>query len=276
MFLDDLKTTYQKNRAKNPAYIRNALKERIQYYVLHFISQSEWAGRFIFKGGSCLRLFFDLPRLSEDLDFDIIDPLTFDVDRFIRELKTYFVSTVQCGKIEIKLANNRRTLYLRFPILRDIGLPISFPESNVIFVRVDVAPTAGPAYSTEISIKSTLNFSLLVKRYSLPDLFSGKIAALLTREALEGNIRKERVKGRDYYDLIWFLEKNIRPNWKYLSQITGFTKKEVIDKLGVKIEKVDSSFLRADLDPFFEDNTFVKPFSQNIKSLYAAYLKNIT
>ena len=155
-------------------------------------------------------------------------------------------------------------------------MPISFPESNVIFVRVDVAPTAGPAYSTEISIKSTLNFSLLVKRYSLPDLFSGKIAALLTREALEGNIRKERVKGRDYYDLIWFLEKNIRPNWKYLSQITGFTKKEVIDKLGVKIEKVDSSFLRADLDPFFEDNTFVKPFSQNIKSLYAAYLKNIT
>ena len=125
MFLDSLKNTYQKNKDKNPAYIRNVLKEYIQYYLLQFISQSVWAKRFIFKGGSCLRFFFDLPRLSEDLDFDIVDIQTFDMNKFILELKTYFKSTVQFDKIEIKLANNKRTLYIRFPILSDIGMTIS-------------------------------------------------------------------------------------------------------------------------------------------------------
>lgn len=275
MFLDSLKNTYQKNKDKNPAYIRNILKEYIQYYLLQFISQSVWAKRFIFKGGSCLRFFFDLPRLSEDLDFDIVDIQTFDINTFILELKTYFVSTIQFDNIETKLANNKRTLYIRFPILRDIGMTISPSESNIIFVRIDIAPAVGTAYATEVSIKSTYDFSLLIQRHALPDLLSGKIAAILTREVFEGTIKKERVKGRDYYDLIWFLEKNIKPNWKYLTEITGFTKNDALKKLSDKIENANSSLLQADLAPFFQDNTFVRSFSQNIKSLYATYLKTI-
>jgi len=275
MFLDSLKNIYQKNKDKNPAYIRNILKEYIQYYLLQFISQSVWAKSFIFKGGSCLRFFFNLPRLSEDLDFDIVDIETFDMDAFILDLKTYFVSTVQCNNVEIKLANNKRTLYIRFPILTDIGMTVSPSESNIVFVRIDVAPAVGTAYATEISIKSTYDFSFLVKRYSLPDLFSGKIAAILTREAFEGTRKKERVKGRDYYDLIWFLEKGIKLNWKYLTQITGFTKNIALKKLRDKVEKANPSLLQADLTPFFQDNTFVRSFSRNVKNLYIAYLKTI-
>lgn len=275
MFLDSLKNIYQKNKDKNPAYIRNILKEYIQYYLLQFISQSVWAGRFIFKGGSCLRFFFDLPRLSEDLDFDIVDIQTFDMNKFMQELKIYFVSTVQFDKIETKLANNKRTLYVKFPILGDIGMTIPPSESDILFVRIDVAPILGTAYATEISIKSTYDFALLIKRYSLADLFSGKIAAILIRETFEGTSKKERIKGRDYYDLIWFLEKNIKPNWQYLTEITGFTKKAALKKLSDKIGKANPSFLQTDLAPFFLDNTFVRLFSQNVKSLYLTYLKTI-
>jgi predicted nucleotidyltransferase component of viral defense system len=275
MFLNSLKNIYQKNKEKNLAYVRNILKEHIQYYVLQFISQSVWVERFIFKGGTCLHFFFDLPRLSEDLDFDITNIQTFDINKFIKELKIYFVSTVQYDTVDIKLANNKRTFYVRFSILRDIGMPIAVSESNVVFVRIDIAPVVGTTYSTEIAIKSIYDFSLLIKRYSLPDLFSGKIAAIITREAFEGTIKKERIKGRDYYDLIWFLEKNIQPNWKYLSEITGFTKKEVLQRLGAKIEKAEPSLLQTDLMPFFQDNTFVRSFSQNIKSLYLTYVKTI-
>ena len=275
MFLDSLKNIYQKNKDRNTAYLRNILKEYIQYYLLQFVSQSIWAKRFIFKGGSCLRFFFDLPRLSEDLDFDIVDIQTFDMNAFILALKTYFISTIQFDNFEIKLANNKRTLYLRFPILRDIGMTVSPSESNIVFVRIDIAPARGTAYTTEVSIKSTYDFSLLIQRYALPDLFSGKIAAILSREAFEGTIKKERVKGRDYYDLIWFLEKNTVPNWKYLTQITGFTKNTALKKLKDKVDRASPSVLHADLAPFFPDNTFVISFSQNIKSLYAPYSKSI-
>ena len=115
-----------------------------------------------------------------------------------------------------------------------------------------------------------------MRRYTLSDLFSGKIAAILTREAYDGIIKKERIKGRDYYDLIWFLEKNIQPNWKYLTEITGYTKNDALKKLSDKIKNVNPSLLQADLAPLFQDNTFVRSFSQNIRTLYFTYLKTIT
>ncbi|MEK7163660.1 MAG: nucleotidyl transferase AbiEii/AbiGii toxin family protein [Patescibacteria group bacterium] len=270
MFLNDLKTIYQDNRDKDPFFVRNLLKESIQYYVLHFISQSKWSKNLIFKGGTCLRIFFDLPRLSEDLDFDIDDINLFDIDIFTHELQKYFVSTVQFAHLETKLAGNKRTLYLKFPILSELGMTTNRAESNTIFVRIDVGQADGSAYTTEISVKSSSHFSLLIKRYSLPDLMASKIAAVLTRERIEGKVKIERTKGRDYYDLIWYLEKNIQPNWKYLAQVTGFSKKEILEKLKYKINNLDSQVIEDDLAPFFQDNSFVKTFSGHIKEIYLA------
>lgn len=276
MFLNSLKAIYQKHKGENPIFVRNLLKENIQYYILHYISQSKWAQSFIFKGGTCLRIFFDLPRLSEDLDFDIQDIDNFDIDLFLRELKDYFISTMQYKNLEFKLAGNGRTAYVKFPILDEIGIPSDPSESNVVFVRVDVAPAVGSVYSTEIAIKSISSFSLLIKRYALPDLFAGKIAAILTRETIEGTVKTERTKGRDYYDLIWYLEKNILPNWEYLTQITGYRKEEILQKLNEKVEKVDTQIIYDDLSPLFQDNNFVKMFSQNIRSIYAGMIGRLT
>src|SRR3989344_8036099 len=108
MLIDDLKVTYQKNRAYPAAYIRNALKETLQYYLLQYISQSPLTDNLIFKGGTCLRIFFDLPRLSEDLDFDIVNYEKFDSESFFAELKNYFLKTLQFPNLNIKLANNKR------------------------------------------------------------------------------------------------------------------------------------------------------------------------
>lgn len=270
MFLNDLKTVYLQNKDQNAMYVRNLLKERILYYVLHFISQSKWGKSLIFKGGTCLRIFFDLPRLSEDLDFDLEDQNLFDMGEFIDGIKNYFLTAVKYPSLEIKLAGNKKTLYLKFPILNELGLSINPADSNIIFVRIDIAGVEGSKYSTEISQKSTSSFSLLIKRYSLDDLMAGKISAILTREKIEGKVKIERTKGRDYYDLIWYLEKNIEPNWEYLTQITGLSKKEVLDKLGNKIKSVDAQIIEDDLIPFFQDNNFVKAFSEHIKEIYLA------
>lgn len=274
MFIDSLKQAYLSAKGKNLVVIRNILKETIQFYILDFVYKSTWGENFVLKGGTCLRFCFGLPRLSEDLDFDIENFKNFSLDNFLAELENYFKKTLQFDKIIIKSVNNKRTVYLKFLILSDLGMNIGQGESNIVIVRLDLAPAVGKRYKTEISIKSTDVFSFLIKRYSLADLFAGKLSAILTREAMVGKTKEERFKGRDFFDLVWFLEKKVKPNWFYLKEITGFGKKEALEKLEKKISKADASLLKNDLNPFFEDQILVDQFTNNLKTLFKSY-KNI-
>lgn len=271
MFLDDLKTIYESHKKDNPVFVRNILKEVLQHYMLDFIGGSVWAQRLVFKGGTCLRICFDLPRLSEDLDFDIEHPERFTVRSFIDDLEKYFRKALQYNAFSTKRANNEGTVYVKFPVLKTIGLPTQEHESNTLFVRIDFAKTAGRAYHTELSIKSVGNFSFLIRRYALPDLFSGKISAILTREAMEGREKKERFKGRDFFDLLWFLEKGVQPNWEHLEELTGVDKEEALERLEQKIQKVTPAYLEKDLLPFFADPAFVKKFAANFHQLFSTY-----
>ncbi len=275
MLVNDLKSVCLTNKQAHPAYLRNLLKERLQFYVLQFVSLSPWSGQLIFKGGTCLRFFFDLPRLSEDLDFDILDDTNFSLSSLELALTKYFASTLQFANLTTKIAGNGRTLYLKFPILNQIGLKLTPSDSNILFVRLDFASALGHSYTIELSTKSTLNFSFIIKRYALSDLMSGKIAAIITRETTEGTVKGPRVKGRDYYDLIWYLEKKIQPNWVYLTELTGFAKHTVLAKLSSKFAHVDPIILRSDLTPLFPDPRFVDSFSRNIHSLSKATLASL-
>jgi predicted nucleotidyltransferase component of viral defense system len=271
MFIDNLKQKYLQNKTQNLMVIRNVLKETIQLYILDFIYKSSWGETFIFKGGSCLRFCFSLPRLSEDLDFDIENYKAFSLGEFIIDLGNYFQKTLQYKNTTIKLAGNQRTIYLKFPILSDLGIKIKKSESNVVIIRLDLAPAIGKSYQTEVSIKTTPSLSLLIKRYSLPDLFAGKLSAILTRETMEGKIKKERFKGRDYFDLIWFMEKKVRPNWQYLKEVTSLSKQEALKTIEQKISKVSKKILKDDLVPFFHDQRFINQFIDNFQTLYKNY-----
>lgn len=275
MFLENLKLIYQKNGDKNPLFLRSLLKESVQFYVLNFIFNSTWGKKLVMKGGTCLKFCFDLPRLSEDLDFDIESPDKFNIDEFISDISGYFVKTLQFSKIQTKLANNKRTIYLKFPILADLGFSIGKNESNIIHVRIDLTPAPVGKYQTEISIKSTADFSFLIRRYSLADLFAGKICAILKRESLEGTTKEERFKGRDYFDLIWFGKEGVPPNWEFVKEVTKFDKDEVIRRLKYKADKVTPAFLREDLLPFLADADFGQTFSKNFPVLFGECLKKL-
>ena len=271
MLLDDLQTAYEHHKEDSPLFVRNALKEVLQWYMLDFIGSSAWAERLLFKGGTCLRICFDLPRLSEDLDFDVEHPRLFAMTAFVDDLETYFRKKLQYDAFSTKIANNERTLYVKFPVLKALGLAVQEHESKTLFVRLDFAKTVGSAYHTELSMKSVGNFSFLIRRYALPDLFSGKLSAILTREAMEGKEKKERFKGRDFFDLLWFLEKGVQPNWEYLKESAGLGKLEAVERLEQKIQKITPAYLEKDLLPFFADTTFVKRFAANFHQLFSTY-----
>jgi len=274
MFLDSLKQIYLDNRHQPPLFLRSLLKETVQLYVLNFIFNSVWGSGLIMKGGTCLRFCFGLSRLSEDLDFDT-EKTDFSLKQFTQDLRDYFVKTLKFDQLEIKTAKNQRTIYLKFPILKQIGLAVNPAESNLLHVRIDLSVAPKTKFKTEISLKSTADFSFIIRRYSLPDLFAGKIGAILTRETIEGKIRQARFKGRDYYDLIWFLEKEVKPNWEFVRAATGLDRIAAKKKLNQKIKQVSSRFLKEDLLPFFADRKFIENFAENFAALAKEKLKQL-
>lgn len=274
MIIDNLKRVVEKNTGANPLYLRNLLKEQLQFYTLNFIYGSSWGENLLFKGGSCLRMFFDLPRLSEDLDLDIVNPKTFVSKDFLTDLEKYFGQTLQYKKLEVSLSGKKNILKLKFPLLDTLGLAKE-ERTKTLFLRIDLSTALGKSYKTELSLKSTHDFSFLVKRYSLPDLFSGKIAAILGRTVMEAGKTVPRIKGRDYFDLAWLMEKKITPNFAYLAEITGIkNQKQLKTKLEEKVDNLDLAVLRQDLLPLFREKNFVDKFCKNYKNIFNILVEN--
>lgn len=271
MIPQTLKLVFEQNQDKNPLFVRNLLKEQLQSYVLNFIYNSAYGENFIFKGGTCLRFCFDFPRLSEDLDFDVKDFSRFDFEKFKNDLIFYFKSSLKYDPFSLKVAGKNKLIYLQFPVPGEINFSINKPSENVLFVRIDLAPLMGKDYQIEVSLKSTSNFSFIVKRFSLPDLFAGKISAILRREKWEGELKEPRFKGRDFFDLWWFLEKNIRPNYSYLKSITNLEKNNIKNQLLKKVKEAAKrkKGLEDDLLPFFPDANSVFNFTKNLDGLAA-------
>jgi len=272
MILNQLKQTVDQNQGKNPLYIRSLLKEQLQYYLLNFVYNSRYGEKFLFKGGTCLRFCFDLPRLSEDLDFDVDDFDQFDFDLFLSDIQTYFKNTLQYTNFELKISGVNKIIYLKFPILNKLGLPVSLqkPSQNLLNIRIDLAPVAGEGFSREISLKSTYDFAFLIRRYSLADLYAGKLAAVLGREKWQSGERVARFNGRDYFDIWWLREQGAVWNSQYLQSLTNISSEaEVISMLNDKIQEAvkRKSELKQDLLPFFENPMFVEDVIDNLHTL---------
>jgi len=268
MLIDDLKLTIEKEKKARPGFLRNLLKEQLQYYTLDFVYSSDWGKRFLLKGGTCLRFCFDLPRLSEDLDFDIQNYAAFNLKNFCQDLENYFAKTLQVRRFNLKTAGNKKQVFLQFPIMSELGLPSGQAQSDILFLRLDIQGVDSKIYQEEISLISKPNFNFIIKHYSLPDLFSSKIAAILSRSFKKGKNDQITFKGRDYFDLIWFLEKGIRPNLKRLTAITGFKEKEISQKLNQKVVKIETKYLKEDLFPLFPSEKYVDEFCRNFQKLY--------
>jgi len=112
----------KKLQGNGKSLIRNYLKEYIQYLVLSLLYNQKKMKNLVFKGGSCLRICYELPRLSEDLDFDYDEKILGknilgELDEYLKkEIKKKYYS-----ELETKIQATMR-LYLKFPFLKDLGL----------------------------------------------------------------------------------------------------------------------------------------------------------
>ncbi|MBU4330585.1 MAG: nucleotidyl transferase AbiEii/AbiGii toxin family protein [Acidobacteria bacterium] len=188
-------------------YIR-ALREILQEIALLGLWRSKFFEKAAFYGGTALRILYGLDRFSEDLDFSLISTQkNFDLEAYNRALKQELLafgfevwidpvkkSTETAIQSTFLKADTRRQL-LNIAVKNDIVGQIPNGQRLKIKLEIDTDPPSG--FNTE-SRFLLLPIPFSVRTYSLPDLFAGKIHALLFRQW------KTRIKGRDWYDFVWF------------------------------------------------------------------------
>lgn len=281
MIIESLKNILSQNQKQaNKAYLRNLLKESLQLYVLNFVYSSPSWRKLIFTGGTCLRRCFGLPRLSEDLDFDI-EEKQFNFNAFTEDLAIYFKEKLQYSNLTINFKKNQQILFLKFPVLEKLGFAAP-SESNILFVRCDLSFNLSKKFTAETNLISTYDFSFIVRNYDLSSLFANKITAFLTREFRKGKNQKEPFKGRDVFDLAWFIEQsqktswNLKPNFPRIQDLTEIkTREELINKIINKIKRIEEKILIEDLKSFLPDAQFVKNFAKIYQSLIVQNISKV-
>lgn len=263
----------KKQQAIPKAVILNYLREYLQYLILNLIYNHKQFKKLIFKEGSCLRICYGLPRLSEDLDFDYNEEKwrfsLEEIEDFLKkEIKNKYSTS-----LETKLQPEKR-IYLKFLFLHKLGIADK-SESNKLYVKIEASNETAPKSKTKMTPIQKFGFNFIAKHYDLPSLMSGKINALLHRLWFKGKKQEVDIKGRDFYDLYWFLKNNIRPNWPMLKKMTGFTNEEMLEKaLAKRIrERVTFQKLSYDLKNFIPDQEFAADFAKNYTDLISKYLK---
>ena len=251
LFLDKFQAKYRGETDR--LRLTNYLKEELQLLLLEAIYAVSFPERIYFMGGTCLHLCYQLPRFSEDLDFSLNKPApAFHFVKFAELLRHKFNPEVtgMATEMNIKNAENVKKIIFKFPeLLYSLNLsPLQNTKIQINF-ECDVNPPQGA--QTKLDQLSSVFNSFYINQFDLPTCFAGKIGALLCREY---------TKGRDYFDVRWLLKelRELQPNYVYLSnrlKQSGLKipddphllKQEVFTRLIQKIQKVDLSVLKKDL-----------------------------
>ena len=198
---------------------RNLLKNYLQILVLDFIYSHKKYSQLIFYGGSCLSHCYGLPRLSEDLDF-VDAKKKIDISKLAKDLENYFKENTD---LKTRATEQKFRVYLKFPLLHELELA-GKSESDILFLKVEVFKGFDfcKGYKIEIIPLFKFNKTILIKTFNLPTLMATKIRAVLHRKWEKTDKKGKtiaKVKGRDYFDLMWYLEKGIKPNLECIEEI---------------------------------------------------------
>ncbi len=233
---------------------KNAIYEVIQEITLGGLYRGGFFNKAAFYGGTCLRIFHGIDRFSEDMDFSLIAPdPNFKLEGYFHAIKNEFEAVgrdVEITKKDKKLFSNVESAFLKD---NTEVYNVSFQTEKSIKVKIEV--DIDPPLNFDTEQKLMLQpFSFMTLCFILPDLFAGKMHALVFRKW------KNRIKGRDWYDFEWYVRKGVKLNIKHLqTRIRQFnnvemTKEEFLDKLKERISNTNIELVKRDVIPFIKDH----------------------
>ena len=190
---------------------QQALREVMQEIALAGLYRGGFFEKAAFYGGTCLRIFYGLPRYSEDLDFSLLqEDADFSLEPYFEAIKAEFVAL----DVDVSISQKKKTATtaIESAFLKNDTQIVVLDFSGVsvkIKFEVDTHPPLGFATEEKLLIEP---FSFYVKSFVLPDLYAGKMHALLFRQW------KNRIKGRDWFDFEWYVRRGAQFNLAHFNQ----------------------------------------------------------
>ncbi len=250
---DQMLSRYTINTSED---LKNAQHEVMQQIVLAGFYRGGFFNKAAFYGGTCLRIFHGVSRWSEDMDFSLLTKdANFRLEDFFASIQTEFEALgreVLITKKEKKQPSQVESAFLKDSTL-SYNLKFTTEKRVKIKIEVDTDPPAG--FNTEYKLL-LLPFSLMVRCYSLPELYAWKIHALLFRSW------RNRVKGRDWYDFEWFVRGNTPLNIEHFYQRAiqtgsvfpnGISPVILRTMLKDKIQNTNIEMVKNDVSPFIKN-----------------------
>ncbi|MBE0432273.1 nucleotidyl transferase AbiEii/AbiGii toxin family protein [candidate division WOR-3 bacterium] len=237
----------------------NRLREFLQILILREIYERKYFQHLSFVGGTALRFLYGLRRFSEDLDFSVFSRPGYDFDKLATDLRRgmgYHGFDVDVKTDDLKTVQNIDLKFIN--LLVTYGL--SRIKSQKLYIRMEIDTNPPRGWKTEVSaINRTFIFT--VTHFDLNSLFALKVHACFYRKY---------TKGRDFYDLIWYLGKKILPNFPLLNsavkQTEGkdprITPANFRAFLAEKLTGTDFARARKDVERFLEDKSELKLFDR--------------
>lgn len=232
---------------------RNAIYEVSQQIVLAGLSDGGFFDKAAFYGGTCLRIFHGLNRYSEDMDFTLLkEDESFNFEQYFQPIINQFALVGRT--VEITKKNKKGFGKVESAFLKDNTdvYDISFQMEKSIKIKIEVDTLPPLKFSTEQKLL-LLPKSFMSRCVALPDLFAGKVHALIFRAW------KNRVKGRDWYDFEWYVRNRVPLNFEHLQErIRQFNGTEMnLDEfktaLKERLSGTDINQVKADVLPFLNN-----------------------
>jgi predicted nucleotidyltransferase component of viral defense system len=253
-----------------------ALREILQEVALLGLWRSKFFDKAAFYGGTSLRLLYGLDRFSEDLDFSLLKPLpNFNLKSYIqaleREVSSYGFDVriekkdktadtqIQSAFLKADTTQQLMVIQAGEPILRQI------PRGQTLKIRIEIDTDPPGGFETENKfLLHPIPFG--VRTYVLPDLFAGKLHAVLCRRW------KNRVKGRDWYDLVWYAAHHPEMHADHLARRmiqsghlkagTPMTRDLFLSLMRAAIDALDIVQARREVEPFIKNTDSLQVWSK--------------
>ena len=236
---------------------RNAIFEVNQQIILAGLYAGGFFESAAFYGGTCLRIFHGLQRFSEDMDFSLLAPdENFDFSKYFQPIVDAFALVGR--EVEITKKDKKSFGKVESAFLKDNTdvYDVTFQTEKSIKIKIEVDTNPPLNFTTEQKLLLQPH-SFMTLCFTLPDLFAGKMHALVYRAW------KNRVKGRDWYDFEWYVRNGVALDFAHLAErCKQFNNEDITPELFKG--KLKERLSTADIKQVKED---VLPFVRNPKEL---------
>lgn len=233
--------------------MRNAIFEVNQQIILAGLHNGGFFDVAAFYGGTCLRIFHGLQRFSEDMDFSLLAPDdNFDFTKYFQPIIDEFA--IVGREVTIAKKNKKNFGKVESAFLKDTTdvYDVSFQTDKSVKIKIEVDTQPPLNFRTEQKLLLQPH-SFMTRCFTLPDLFAGKMHALVYRGW------KNRVKGRDWYDFEWYVRHNVPLSFTRLAERALQFNNEVLEwdsfiiRLKDKLMSTNMNQVKSDVLPFVKN-----------------------